>query len=117
MNTVESASDVSQVILAWTMFFINIYTVYVIESEVANFVQSPTLHHLTGILTLIIISNHKENGSVMALISLDTWKKGGDLEEGYKIGHYVEGIKVRCTEVCDVICVLFLLLFRLFYLQ
>ena len=90
---------------------------YVIESEVANFVQSPTLHHLTGILTLIIISNHKENGSVMALISLDTWKKGGDLEEGYKIGYYVEGIKVRCTEVCDVICVLFLLLFRMFDLE
>ena len=54
---------------------------------------------------------------MIALISLDTWKEGGDLEEGYKIGHYVEGIKVRCTEVCDVICVLFLLLFRLFYLQ
>ena len=32
--------------------------------------------------------------SVIALISLGSLTWGAELEDGYKIGHYVEGIKV-----------------------
>jgi len=55
VDTVGSAPEVSNGILVWTMLFINIFTVYVLESEVANFVPPPTLHHLTTAVTLIII--------------------------------------------------------------
>jgi hypothetical protein len=41
---------------------INIYTGYVIENLVANFVPPPTLHHLTTAVTLIIISYPRQTG-------------------------------------------------------
>ena len=78
---------------------------YVIESEVANFVPPPTLHHLTTAVTLIIISYNRQTGVC------DSANWFGPIGIGWRIGGRVQDWTLcvrywgRCTDVCETICV------------
>jgi len=92
VHTVDLAPEDSYGILAWTMLFINIYTVYVREFEVAKLfpvTHSPTFPRY---VTLIIISNQKETG-VYAIANWfgpmdEWWRFGGTIRNLTLCGRY-----------------------------
>ena len=62
VGTVYSTPEDSRNLLVWTVLFINIYTTYLIESELVEYF--PVTHSPTfpTAITLIIISYHKQTG-------------------------------------------------------
>jgi len=65
---VDNVPEDSHGILAWTMLFINIYSVYIIEIEVAEFCPITRLHHLTQ--SCYSQHNLKKKGKMVSVIEI-----------------------------------------------